>query len=100
MIRTKADEIAAQRDHFAKYENLAQMIGVTAIMRMLRDHGITAARVQEAYAVDRHLNSIPLGEWDGLHQILGRGRRNWSLSQSVCLAKHVARHHLAGIPRP
>lgn len=100
MARTKNDEIAAQRDHFAEYENLAQMIGVTTIMRMLNDKGITAARVQKAFAVDRHLNSIPLGEWDGLHQSLGYGRRNWSLGQSVCVAKHVARHHLAGIPRP
>ena len=120
MSRTEEDwEAEARREHYEKYETLAQKVGVDGLRAVLP---ATPEKIQAALeAGDKHLNTIPLIRWDraaGCHQTLydrecGRfpltfyagpwkhvKDKGLSLAERVCLLKHVAIHHVAGQPAP
>lgn len=103
-----------QREHDEKYARLVEVLGFDALVRLLPElhHGRTWAGL---VAGDRHLNQIPLAAWDraagcGLPPRTLPGPRwpqpelratarlePWcrapqlSLSDRVCVLKHVAR---------
>lgn len=83
-------------EHSQKFEKLAQQIGV----RIIRQHiPYSAAELAAALAKDENLNTIPLQRWDNAHVSLlshvhSAGIRSWSLSDTVCVLKHVAREHV------
>lgn len=90
------------QSHFDKYEALAQQLGVPALCRLIP---FGKARILDAYGKDRHLNSIALSRWDVLDYAIRAlavraGCKSWSLCETVCVAKHVALYHVAGLPRP
>lgn len=70
------------------YEWLADTIGVTARMLPVDIDRIRASQ-------DEHLNDIPLALWDQQDYIVrplaARHRIPWSLSDTVCVLKAVAR---------
>lgn len=83
--------------HFDKYEALAQRIGVVALCELIP---FTVEKVKAALnRQDLALNSLPLGRWDSQHPLIYRLAYDalvdggWSLSDTVCLLKHVARYH-------
>lgn len=87
-------------EHETKYEALAQAIGIAKLVPLVA----IAARghnPKQMMAYDPHLNLIPLGRWDGRHSAvleLVRNcpklrKRGWSLCESVCVLKHVAKFH-------
>lgn len=56
-------------EHETKYEALAQLLGVECLKALVP---ATPEQVQAALAAgDEHLNSIPLGRWDGAAGVLG-----------------------------
>lgn len=111
---TRTDYMAARCSHEAYYLSLARLIGYEAIARLVLSYVANRERLAR-YAADPHLNNIPLARWDALHgfilqmvseqnrskgimarswcgQPLQPGAICWSLSESVCVAKAVARH--------
>lgn len=71
---------------------LADQIGVT-----IEDLTITTDRILRS--ADPHFNDIPLSRWDDNHYRImsaarNRGRSSWSMSDSVCIAKAIARRWL------
>ena len=105
-IEARGMELQARRDrqkmeHFARYEAIAQEIGIDALWRLVPFDRAEIDRALEAG--DEHLNSLRLGAWDacdGFLRPLGyrarkalNGRAVWSLSDTVCTLKHVAKHH-------
>lgn len=101
--------------HEEKYEVLAQRIGVDKLRRILPS---TPERIRAALAAgDEHLNTIPLPAWDLAAGLLNPNRVHaeacrlhfrdpWlpavtsglSLSERVCILKHVAAFHLEARP--
>jgi hypothetical protein len=85
------------QEFYDKYEALAQRIGIVSLrLRM----PVSPSQIARALETDQHLNNIPLGLWDARHpQVCAlasmAGIKFWSLGESVCLLKHVARHHYA-----
>lgn len=74
---------------------LADSIGVTE--KMLP---VPVARVRQSN--DQHLNDIPLNLWDRRdplvrHNAFQAGMKSWSLSDSVCVLKAVARRAAKGV---
>jgi hypothetical protein len=52
-------------DHEKKNEELAQKIGVNALINVLKYYNFpTPEQMQELANTDPHLNNIPLAEWD------------------------------------
>ena len=85
-----------KNEHRERYEKIAQKVGLKVLAKL-----VPAKRGQiiEALEHDEHLNSIALWKWDMLHypvMVLVRKafpKICWSISGSVCLLKHVAKHH-------
>lgn len=89
-------EQAAQRSRYLNHEItfdeyylwLAEFIGVTALMVP-----VSIERIRES--TDPHLNDITLATWDRQDYVVrglaGRRGLAWSLSDTVCVLKAVAR---------
>ena len=90
-------------EHYQKYEELTNLIGAEKLIPFLRYGKETIRRAMKEG--DEHLNGgiFNLATWGGpdyqVRQLLResmKGQRfTWSLSQTVCLMKHVARYHFA-----
>lgn len=99
--RHNSAEIESSRwkAHHLKFSNFARLIGVRHLAALVP---VDRPRILKALAEgDSWLNTIPLARWDGGHwsvrAALGStGIKSWSLSESVCVLKHVAVHHVAG----
>jgi len=98
-------------EHYQKYEALAQKLGVralkTCVMSVLGlcQHADPVEYLRSELAKDKHLNTIPLRRWDAregivLMLIKKTGGGFHSMAQSCCVLKHVAKHHIAGLPPP
>jgi len=110
---TRADYMNHLVSHEDYYQSLARCIGWDALARMV-SWIATPAELARAVQSDRHLNAIPLHRWDAVHpsvlQIIREHNRSngimarswcgqplqpgticWSLSESVCVVKAVAR---------
>lgn len=81
--------------HYAKYEALFQLKPhVVDFIPFTKDQVRTALE-----SGDECLNSLPLKKWDIAAEKVGwtnkdaDGKLTKSLSQQVCLLKHVARYH-------
>lgn len=99
-----AQETSGAREHYDKYEALALQLGVGALSRLVAVKW-GEEKIRAALETDEHLNNLPLAGWDSLdysvRQLAARaGIKSWSLCETVCVAKHVARHHVAEAPRP
>ena len=106
---TEADELRAKQEHFDKYERLAQALGVPALTRIVP---FEAVAIHQALKTDSAMNNLRLGYWDAcdhaVRRLVARAGGStkigevggWSLGNTVCVLKHVARHHIAGVPRP
>ena len=82
-----------KESHFDKYERIAHILGIDNIK----------AIIPMLDCKDVYLNGIPLKQWDLGHdtifclykqhakEISEKG--GWSLANSVCVMKHVARYH-------
>jgi hypothetical protein len=95
---------AVYRDHYEKYEKLAQQIGVDHLKPLIP---FSRAAIIAALKENEHLNNLPLNYkftgidkkgWDACHEYVIRFRpcRLLSISETVCLLKHVAIYHVAG----
>lgn len=91
-----------RKEHFEKYDALAKSLGVNTLFRMVL-YIAPADKLAEAIAAgDYHLNTIPLAKWDSCHQFVSSLYRHstvrepggWSMANSVCVLKHVARHYV------
>lgn len=98
------------REHYEKYEAMAQLAGVENIKHTIALFGITADEVKRAVRTNKHLNNIDLGRWDAmvgaLSDAVARGNKAsgrasaYSIAECVSLAKHVAKYHTAKSERP
>ncbi len=80
-------------EHAKKYEELARKLGVEKIVPLIP---ASRERVRQALTRgDKHLNSIPLRKWDSAALQLHLRERGLSLSEGVCVLKHVAKWHYA-----
>lgn len=87
-------------EHETKYEALAQAIGIDKLVPLV---AIAAKghNPKQMMASDPHLNLIPLRRWDAEHydvlQLVRKcpelRKHGWSLCESVCVLKHVAKFH-------
>ena len=78
--------------HQEFYTWLANKIGIT-----IADLTVTADRILKSK--DPHFNDIPLAQWDGMQPFVRAaayraGMKSWSLSDTVCTTKAVARDWL------
>lgn len=89
-------------EHFEKYAALANKLGINVLMRTVgkvanKDEIVRSLEHSNGYA----LNSIPLHEWDSCDYSVRRlaalaGVKAWSLADTVCVLKHVAKYIVAG----
>ena len=117
-VWTRREYLAGECDHHTYYLGVARVIGFSAIAYWV--HTITDAEgFRAAIAVDPNLNTITLARWDRLdapiRQLVAERNRShgimavtwsgaplapgtfcWSLSDSVCVAKAVAREIAEG----
>jgi hypothetical protein len=102
------ERMAAQLDHFNKYEAAAQRLDVEKLKAALP---FSEVQIRKALAAgDLHLNTLAMARWDftaggtrfipTLFKGMFEGRNGSSLAERVCVLKHVARHHVAGQPAP
>jgi hypothetical protein len=114
---TRDDYMNHRIDHETYYLSLARLIGFEAIASYVRNIA-TPEQIARALDTERALNTIPLQKWDALHDPIRRlvAERNrergimarswcgqplqpgticWSMSESVCVAKAVARAMVA-----
>lgn len=100
MRRTPEEEAEGTRKHREKYGRLVALLGADRLRPLLPP---VRRPWSELIAGDVHLNNVPLAEWDardpGVRSILRHspaayeaiGRGGWSLSDSVCVLKELAR---------
>jgi hypothetical protein len=84
---------AGEVEHAQKYEALARKIGIEDLQAL-----IPASREQVQKAIetgDRHLGMIPLVKWDRAAAGIQVPGLSLSLSEKVCVLKHVATWHYA-----
>lgn len=97
--------------HYQKYEALARKLGIeklkTCVMGVLKicQHADPAEVVSHHLKINTSLTSIPLARWDVQEPVVRdllrkAGGGSISLAECVCVLKHVARHHVAGAPKP
>lgn len=81
------------KEHFKKYEERAQKLGIDHIRGYMP---VSAQRIRRALEQgDKYLNTIPLRKWDEMANMMGYRNEGWSLAETVSLLKHVARWHFA-----
>lgn len=90
-----------EQTHFDKYDKLAKLIGI----KLIQSHiPFSSKQIQNALQNgDKYLNTLPLHVWDKMHESISfygasALKRNgkppvWSLCETVCVLKHVARHY-------
>lgn len=110
---TRDDYMHGRIDHETYYLSLARLIGFDDLARIVLS-ATSKDKIIKAIASERHLNAIPLAMWDALDRpirmlVQARNRERgimarswcgqpltpgticWSMSESVCVAKAVAR---------
>jgi hypothetical protein len=102
---TKEEDAKLEREHFEKYDPIANKLGIGRLQVLIVRHIALPSRIIEAVKSDRHLNNIPLHKWDRQDlnvRMLAKhaGFKAWSLCETVCVLKLVARHYIANIPEP
>lgn len=86
------------REFYVKCEDIAQKIGVSQLAAIVP---FSRAEIMTALAAgDFHLNTLPLAKWDRAHPLVSFAKTGavvgpWSLSDTVCTLKHVAKHYIA-----
>jgi len=93
MPLTDHEEAVMKWNHYVKYRDMLGSMNLSHRMPSVpREELIRCAHE------DEHLNNIPLAKWDA------EARPPFpfptSLSERVCLLKHYARYHIAGISPP
>jgi len=105
----KEAEEKMHQEHYAKYDALAQRIGIDTLKRAVP---ASADEIRAALEEDVYLNTIRLRRWDiaagarfSAVGILDRLHfdppftpevaNGLSLAERVCVLKHVARHYIA-----
>jgi hypothetical protein len=93
----------AEREHYKKFERLAQALGLKTLLAFLDSAHISAELIHTCLVTDNYLNNIPLKSWKRMHpsvqalaSAIDSGQpwpRSLSIADSVCLMKHVARYH-------
>lgn len=104
---TEAEKKKMSEEHFEKYDRLANALGVQALSDIVVSYIAPRSLILETLAIDAYLNPIRLRKWDacdanvrtlvrkaGGSKALGQ-TGGWSLGDSVCVLKHVARHYVA-----
>ena len=89
------DKIRAngKRKHYQKYSEMADRLNGWDLMRMVP---FTLNEIKTALEQgDEHLNTLPLKKWDAASTSL-YSAGGITLSECVCLLKHVALHQIAG----
>lgn len=80
-------------EHARKYDELAKKIGVEKIKSLIP---VSSAKVRQALERgDKYLNTIALRKWDHAAFNLSLREQGLSLSEGVCVLKHVAKWHYA-----
>lgn len=80
-------------EHAKKYEALAQKLGIEKLKALIP---VPPERVRRALERgDKHLNTIPLRKWDTAAFELNLREKGLSMSEGVCVLKHVAKWHYA-----
>jgi len=110
---TRTDYMCHRVDHQTYYYSLARLIGLATLERYVLAIA-PIERLRREFGQDPHMNTIALAKWDGMHtgvrsliseqnkskrimdrswcgQPLQSGTICWSLSESVCVLKAVAR---------
>ena len=82
--------MAGEITHAEYYLWLSDFIGLT-------DGLIPASNERVKASKDEHLNDIPLQSWDNMHDLVRQraGGLAWSLSDTVCCLKAMARRRAA-----
>lgn len=99
----RADYFAGTMTHQAYYMRIAESIGLRGLVAVVEGIEPDRAKLRAYLEGDRHLNNIPLDTWDRRHGTVTRMAhrcatpwRVWTLSDSVCILKAVARHMVEG----
>lgn len=80
-------------EHARKYDELARKIGIEKVKDLIP---VSSAKVRQALERgDKYLNTISLRKWDQAALNLSLRERGLSLSEGVCVLKHVAKWHYA-----
>jgi len=79
-------------DHYKKYDKLSKQIGIERLKRIMP---ATPEEIKQAFQEDEYLNNVSLGRWDRAAASVSIFVRylNLSLSERVCILKHVARYY-------
>ena len=82
-------------EHEKKYNEIIQKIGIENLIKLMP---IDQETMKLKFQKDENLNNVPLYLWDkqDFHVrplIVKAGLQSWSLSQTVCLLKHVAQFY-------
>lgn len=86
-------EIKMKKEHYEKYEKMAQALGLGILLNKIP---FTKQQVKQAITDgDEHLNTLRLSSWDGVYiqPLFQAAKIPYSLSNQVCVLKHVARYH-------
>ena len=118
---SKERESRISREHFNKYDALAKGLGLESVKGLVP---FKKERIVKALKEgDSHLNSLPLKQWDNVDAMMrylvhqcttpvlkelglfiseGNHKRSfgWSLCNTVCTLKHVAKHYIADVTPP
>ena len=99
------DRKRQKREHYDRYESIAQSIGIARLINLVPyDKELLSNGYNSG---DIHFNDCTsLFNWDMQHgmvsMLVGRMlfKRSWSLCDTVCVLKHVARYYIvcADIP--
>ena len=87
-----------KREHYDKYEALAQKMGIRALINIVP---FEKQELINAYADDEHFNNLRLRQWDAMQSwVMITAVQPMSLCDCVCVLKHVARYHIVGADIP
>lgn len=100
----RAAYLRGDLSHHDYYGLLVELFGEESLRRLLPGDR-SPDEWAHLLAEDRHLNVVPLGEWDRMHGAVLRipvdrdaliaiaGTGGWSLSDTVCVLKTTARRY-------
>ena len=84
-------------EHELKYDELAKKLGVDVLKELIP---FSKKKINEALAEeDKHLNKWGNSPWDRKEPATRylayfKGIKSWSLSNNICVLKHVAKFYL------
>jgi hypothetical protein len=88
------------KEHYDKYQALAQRLGVKFDADTLRFFGVASVeKLRELFQADPLLNNIPLrrfDNWTESFNLYNRGAR-LTLAEGCCLAKHCLIYQVLGV---